>query len=374
MEDRLYRFGRAMVVAILVGAVVTAIVIVRPVRARASDQENRIAFVIERGGIGRIYTIRPDGAGLRLLTKLPAGFEGGGDRFPAWSSDGRQIAFARDRGRGKNERVQLYIMRADGTGAHPLRPATPLRLPDRSLQAETFNTMPSWSPDGKSIVFIRAPRPGAALAMVATMRIDKQSVRPITFGYVFDTSPVWGPDGSRIAFGHEFKGRTLRSLSHLFPQLVVREVGTEHGFGSANVYGTDFSWSQVGARLVYTSFRDRNGKTCPADGNLDRYLLGLQPGTAARGQALRCLAAGEIYVADAAEATTPLRLTKTLADDRHPSWSSDGTEIVVSSGYPDRPSQLPQLVVMSSDGSSRRVLFKPHKGSAIDPAWAPKFG
>ena len=48
-----------------------------------------------------------DGSGLRSLTDGPAY-----DDFPAWSSDGKQIAFTPDE--------QIYVMKPDGSGAKPL--------------------------------------------------------------------------------------------------------------------------------------------------------------------------------------------------------------------------------------------------------------
>jgi TolB protein len=52
-----------------------------------------------------IYLVRPDGTDLRRLTKL-TGF----NSSPAWSPDGKRIAFTSDR-----RRQAIYTMNADGT-------------------------------------------------------------------------------------------------------------------------------------------------------------------------------------------------------------------------------------------------------------------
>ena len=69
-----------------------------------------------------------DGSGLRKLTRGPA-YDGN----PAWSPDGRKIAFGRA--------GEIYVMNADGSGQRNLT-----RNPARDFA-------PAWSPDGRKIAF-----------------------------------------------------------------------------------------------------------------------------------------------------------------------------------------------------------------------------
>lgn len=71
-----------------------------------------------------LYTIRPDGSGLKQLTSTK-----GTDAHMTWSPDGRQIAFASSRMGFKDEVVytdapqpygEIFVMRADGTGVEQL--------------------------------------------------------------------------------------------------------------------------------------------------------------------------------------------------------------------------------------------------------------
>lgn len=109
--------------------------VVRPVTdGSASDNSpawsprgDLIAFTSRRDGDGDfdLFTIRPDGTGLRRLTRAP-----GNDSHPAWSPDGRWIVFASARGGFKDEAPlhpfnpqpygDLYVMRADGSAVRPL--------------------------------------------------------------------------------------------------------------------------------------------------------------------------------------------------------------------------------------------------------------
>lgn len=72
-----------------------------------SPSGGRIAFA----AAGDLYSIRPDGSGLTILTDTPIAESG-----PAWSPDGRHIAYERDRERSPH----LWVMNADGSGQRQL--------------------------------------------------------------------------------------------------------------------------------------------------------------------------------------------------------------------------------------------------------------
>jgi Tol biopolymer transport system component len=92
-----------------------------------------------------VYTVSPDGSGLRRLAERSA--------HPAFSPDGRSIAFVSDRdangeiARGEDENSfanELYVMDADGDN--------PRRLTETERLDEAT---PAWSPDGARIAFER---------------------------------------------------------------------------------------------------------------------------------------------------------------------------------------------------------------------------
>jgi Tol biopolymer transport system component len=99
------------------GRVVLALTIVAAFQllvAAAADaafpgDNGRIAFSNEVAGSIDIYSIAPDGSELQRLTDSP-----GRDIEPAWSADGRRIAFASNRGGAFGE-FDIYVMNADGS-------------------------------------------------------------------------------------------------------------------------------------------------------------------------------------------------------------------------------------------------------------------
>ena len=93
-----------------------------------SPDGRKLAFVSRRDGNSEIYVINADGSGQENLTQHPAR-----DSHPSWSRDGRKLAFVSRRD-GNSE---IYVMNADGSG---LRNVT--RAPSNDLR-------PAWSPDGR---------------------------------------------------------------------------------------------------------------------------------------------------------------------------------------------------------------------------------
>ncbi len=89
-----------------------------------SPRGDRIAFTGFESGDFEIYTIRPDGGGLRQLTRTH-----GNDSHPVWSPDGRWLVFVSSRTGAKDEYIysreaqsygEIFAMRADGTDLRQL--------------------------------------------------------------------------------------------------------------------------------------------------------------------------------------------------------------------------------------------------------------
>jgi TolB protein len=157
----------------------------RLVRARTPNEESwspawspdgrRIAFSSNRDGFfnPEIYVVPAAGGMPRRLTRT-AGSDGvlGDDTTPDWSPDGRRIAFASNRN-GRN--ADVWVMNADGRGQRPLA-----RTP-----ADEWS--PNWSPDGRRLLLVRVPAAGPS--SVYALRTDGSALRRVAEG----ADPDWRP-------------------------------------------------------------------------------------------------------------------------------------------------------------------------------------
>jgi TolB protein len=160
-----------------------------------SPDGRRLAFTSHyRSGRFAVYIATADGSGVRPLLK-PAHRNEESDS-PAWSPDGKLIAFASTRAAPGNP--EIFVVRPDGSG---LRRLTHTRGDAHVLGDDG---MPSWSPDGKSIVFTSNRSSSGAIWI---MRRDGTNERKIYDRAGTDEFfPQYSPDGRRIAFGQLTRG------------------------------------------------------------------------------------------------------------------------------------------------------------------------
>ena len=135
------------------------------------------------------HLVRTDGSGSRWLSYIPL--------TAVWSPDGRRIAFAASRGPTPgpprySSQSDIYVMNADGSGTR--------KLTHNALQ----NAEPAWSPDGRKIAF-RSTRNGNRDIYV--MNADGSGKRNLTRNAAWDSRPSWSPDGRKIAFVSNRDGR-----------------------------------------------------------------------------------------------------------------------------------------------------------------------
>ena len=112
--------------------------------------------------------VNADGTGLKELHDSV-----GSDRMPAWSPNGRRIAFLHE--------GEVFTMRANGTGAS-------------DITGGLGGVSPAWSPDGTKIAFQRESDIYVAAAD------GSGSATQLTTDPANDLTPAWSSDGTEILF------------------------------------------------------------------------------------------------------------------------------------------------------------------------------
>lgn len=308
----------AIAAALLVG--VAAI----PAYGVHSVANGRLAFVATKAGKTRVFTINPDGSGLKRVTNLP---NGAGEYGLSWSPDGSSLLVATS-----DSPNLIYTTRLDGGGFRRLSP--------RCVGQCLADNFPVYTRSGAKIVFERAFGPivndNASAVGILTMNADGSGMKQLTQKKrptsTEDHMPTWSPDGRRIAFQRINTTASPRGQSAIYVMNAngthVRRV-TPRALDASNP-----RWSRDGTRILFNDVaepvdgKDANLYTIRVDGTGLTRLTNYKGGTA------------QAFVND---------------------WSPDGTKIVFhffDTGVND-------LYVMDADGTNAHALT--HLGADVNP-------
>ena len=160
-------------------AAVAAGALVQSARATYPGDVGRLAFGMSVGGNIDIYSVLPNGHNLRQLTTDP-----GFDACPAFSPDGKTIAFCSNR----TGAFEIWAMNRTGTGQREVT----------NLGARA--TFPDISPDGTKVAFDASGVNGDPNAEIYVENLDGSGLVQLTSNTGDNLYPAWSPDGREIAF------------------------------------------------------------------------------------------------------------------------------------------------------------------------------
>lgn len=192
-----------------------------------------------------VFVMDADGGNVRQLTPER---DGSSSSQPAWSPDGRHIAYVR----GQSTASEVVAATALAFGEVRVMDAEGGET--TTLTRDEPDATPAWSPDGREIVFVRGHDLNKASGDMDIFIVDVAggTARPLTrTPHSLESAPTWSPDGSRVAFARSWSGSAFTGKAAI---VVINHDGSgeslllEHKLYSETSYG--LSWSPDGRSIA----------------------------------------------------------------------------------------------------------------------------
>jgi TolB protein len=284
-----------------------------------------MAFVRQQNSINYIYLMEVSAAGVGSNPiRLTADAEA--ENYPSWSPDGKRLVYQR-----AYDGSGTYIISADGSGEQRLSP-TP-----------GFDVTPSWSADGTQIVYARlysAPEPNhPPFTDIRVMNADGSGDHAILSDTLFSVEPRWSVNNQIVFMSYMAGG----------PDLEVFEMNSDgSGLKQLTNQGNsaDPVWSPDGTRITFGSDRQGNGK-------LNIFLMN----------------------ADGSQ-QAPLTSFSVPDEAGDTNWSSDGKKIAfqwdINGNKQSNPNAYAEVWTMNADGSGEVSTGVQCSGVGGAPRWQPR--
>ncbi|NOY70639.1 MAG: Tol-Pal system beta propeller repeat protein TolB [Deltaproteobacteria bacterium] len=255
---------------------------------------SRIAFV-SAGPDGKgIFSCDFDGANVKQV--IPAS---GINLFPAWSVDGRSLAYTSY----KNGKPDIFVRNME-------------KQSENTISFKGINITPTWVPGSdKMAATLSFEGDEDIYLLTASGKVDKR----LTSSWGVDVSPSFSPDGDRMAFVSNRSGS---------PQVYVMDMNTREvsRLTYKGNYNTQPDWSPAGKTIAYCGMEK---------GHTDIFMAEVKTGKISR-------------------------LTHDAGNNESPSFSPDGSLVVFSS---NRDGKRSLYVMTASGTDQRLLLDMPGEQS-----------
>ena len=281
-----------------------------PAAATYEGNNGRLAFgaFFANNRQADIWSIRPGEDELHQLTDAP-----GHDICPAYSADGKQIAFCSDR----TGAYEIWMMDANGKQERQV------------TQLGTYAVFPDFSPNGSRLAFSARPPGETNTDLWVAPASGGAPTQLTTSPDTLEEYPVWSPDGTKILF--------------------VRIAGD---FSRAQLWIMDVRSGQETQLTFDPTFKDQTPDWSP-DGARIAYA-----------------ADDDIWIMKA-DGTGQVNLTDSPNAEFGAAFSPDGTQIAFTGTGGPVPAEQRYVQTIRTDGSDRRVVAPTPGLRQAVPGWQP---
>jgi TolB protein len=286
---------------------------------------NKLVTTSIRTNDTEVFIIDPTTGDAFNLTKAPNSEE----RYPSWSPDGKRVVFTSNREDGKTS--NLYIVDADGRNLRKLT----------NLSAGSVAYWVSWTADGKYVYFNEGNS-----SMICRIKPDGTDFSQVTQGRDGNISP----DGKKIVYTQKgvngFGVWTMDADGKNRKQVVPNE---------SQIGGIAPVWSSDGKRIAYSGQVGEYAEIfiCNADGSALQQLTDLKK-------------------ISSSPAFSPDNQYITFRVTDFAYWREEGAK---HKAYSEKAADKRPVFIMKADGKDIKVIDVLHYQSAIDGSraeWQPR--
>ncbi len=280
------------------------------------------------------------------------------DSDPAWSPDGRWIAF----------------LRQDAASRHALALIPAAGGPVRSLRVLSGKSpfRPAWSADSSALAVLDSDENGAGIFRVSAETGHETHLTSPSASVSGDWSPAFSPDGRTLAFSRN-GGSALTGILYLmdvdragFAVGPPRTVATDRSDFTSLEWSSDSRTLIAGTRAGLVEVPASGGPAAPLP-----FPDASQPSVSRRSNRLvfvQSVRDTDIYRVPGPDASDPIaRVISSTRSDAAPAWSPDGRRIAFIS----ERSGSEQIWLADSDGRHPQQLTFLARGAAGCPRWSP---
>ena len=332
-----------------------------------SPQGNLIAIQSYIGGTFHIWTIKPDGRGLKQLT-----YGHGDDREPSFSPDGKTIAFSSDRVfKGSYDIWTVDV----ATGA--LKQWT---------FAEADEYEPAWSPDGKEIAFVS----GTGIMGKTIEAIDasgkQHTVATLDGKEGRIEAPSWSPDGKSISYTQFLGTGMFMNSAHLVlkgDRTAISKSDDTFPFAAAWLTPSELIYAAnghivhldaaagtetlipftAGIQSIRPEYVHKHYDFDSASPRLAKGILA--PALSPDGKQVAFIALNQLWLMEIGK--TPRQITHDAYYKQGPAWSPDGESLA----YVSDKGGSENIYLLNLPTGAEKPLSLSKDSAQIFPAWSP---